>query len=453
MKNYPNQAASFERVRGTLSTIREMYSAGENVTDDGVLGYELARRGFYTFRGFDYANGTTAALEARISTEKSKKASNQGARTNARELRRTLIDLGWIVDDGAMTPAGELLLASDPGSDEERDLLRTGLLELEVPDDDGIEYSHPIVILLRLLHRHSTVHRAGLELILEAKDDSEAELERVLLLYDMIRDDSPADRAAVLGVSETVRANSVKVLPTLAKYAGLVTEDLSSTWHITEDGLAALGESNVPDDETVAVYPPQVSPPAPAPKSETTNAKRRRRLTRGKEKNPADIGTHAVNKTVPKGLTPDQQAEAQQRLQERTVNHQALVNYFASLIDGGAFYEDNTSYDFVWLNDYVDHDNLHLFEMKTIDADADAQITRAVGQLLYYGHFNVVAKFKEYPLTRTVVVDADVHPDLADFLDTLGIGAIKAQQGKGLIALNEVGATTLAMLPLKPAAG
>lgn len=445
MKNYPNQASTFGKLRDTLSTIKELKTDGHDVLDDGVLGYELARRRVYTFRDFDYVHGSNVALEARISQEKTKKPGNQGARTNARELRRTLIDLGWIVDDGSMTPSGEELLESEPSSDQERSLLKIGLLNLEAGDKEGINFSHPVVIMLKLLSHAPTIRRGGLELALEAMDDSDAEIARVISLYDRIRNHPVENRAAMLGVSTSTVANAVKVFPTLSKYAGLVTEDQVGTWRLSGEGMHALELGVIPED--FAIEPPQASPPmTPVQGTDPTTARRRRRLTRGRRKDVNEVGQHATGRMTPTGLTPDQQAEAQQRLQERTDAHQEIVRSFAQRIGSGTFYEDTASYDLAWVSD--DADDIHLFEVKTIASDSDAQIIRAVGQLLYYSHFNVVAKFEAQPSTRTVVVNDDVPLDLCEWLDTLGIGLLRTGADVGIQSLNSRGELILDLLPV-----
>lgn len=453
-KNYPNQATAFKRLRDTLAIISELHDRGQQVLDDGVLGYELARRRAYTFRKFDYVNGTPESLEARITQEREKPSGRQGARTNARELRRTLIDLGWLRDDGSLSPSGRSVLESQEQSDEERGLLKQGLLDLELSDDDDdTSYSHPVRILLELLRHAPTTSRAGLELIFEATDDSDRELDRIKSLYDEIRLLPSNERAERIGIPESKRANSVKVFPTLAKYAGLVTEDASGVWRPSPAGLAAIG---VPTDDEAEAMPPatvevsaigaNVTAPAMA-----GAARRRRKLTRGAQKAASELGNHSVNRTVPRGLSPDQQAEAQRRLQERTEAHQALVRDFASRLSTGQFYEDTSSYDFVWSES--ESGPAHLFEMKTIDSDADAQVIRAVGQLMYYAHFNVVARFAEYPASQTLVVDGPLHDDLCDFLDSLNIGALQVTLGSNVIPLNHAGHLAVARLPLMQVAG
>ena len=82
MKNFPNQASDFARLRGTLETINDLGNQGVNVLDDEELGYTLARRRHYTFRGLDYSSPDVARqIEGRIIDEKGK-AVEQSRRSN-----------------------------------------------------------------------------------------------------------------------------------------------------------------------------------------------------------------------------------------------------------------------------------------------------------------------------------------------------------------------------------
>ena len=99
MKNFPHQYNDLRKLRATLETVRALDEAGQDNEDDGVLGYELARRRIYGFCGLDY-NGDAATvdarLEARIAEDEQKPAGRQGARTAAREMRRSsAISGGW----------------------------------------------------------------------------------------------------------------------------------------------------------------------------------------------------------------------------------------------------------------------------------------------------------------------------------------------------------------------
>jgi hypothetical protein len=456
MKNYPNQASSFERIRNTLQTIVDLNQQQANTLDDGILGYELAARKFYTFRGLDYVYARPQDLAARIAEEKQKPSGNQGARTNARELRRTLHDLGWVDNQGVVTPDGHALLATQPASQAEANLLATGLLQLEVADQSGTRISHPVVIMLHLLNQTPSPHRTGLELVLEANDDSPGELSRVLGLYTSFVT-LPADqRAQRLHATTFQLANAIKVFPTLAKYAGLITEDAQGTYHIAPPGLQAI---NAPASPLPAAQPVGAKPtaptgqgstqtPTPTPPAGGGKGSGRRSLTRGQRRKSTEVGQHGVSGTVPSSLTPDQQAEAQNRLLERTIAHQDLVQIFAKTLgdDRGELYEDQTSFDLLWKSDT--DNTCHIFEMKTIQGDADPQMIRAVGQLSYYAYFNVQARFPGAPVTKTVVVDADLHDDLGDFLESLGIGAVKQVEGQPALPLNSLGQKVLGMLPL-----
>ncbi|KUM39002.1 hypothetical protein [Arthrobacter sp. EpRS71] len=451
MKNYPNQATTFERIRNTLQTIASLNARQANTLDDGILGYELAARKFYTFRGIDYATATPQDIQARIKLEKAKPGGNQGARTNARELRRTLIDFKWVDTEGVVTPLGQQLLGTQPGSPLERDLLADALIQLTITDT-GNRTSSPVMIMLHLLFVDPSPHRAGLELMLEANDDSAGERFRVQELYKTFVIMPAAWRATRLHVTPFQLANATKVFPTLAKYAGLVTEDAQGTYHLAPSGMKAVAGHWTPvgsqgyQASTLPVPPPPAVPPVPTPPP--GRRRTQRRITGGQERDANNVGSHGVNRTLPDGLTPDQQADAQNRLNERMDNHQDLVKYFASCIlaGEGTFYEDNTSYDLVWKSNTSDV--AHVFEMKTIDSDADAQVIRAVGQLHYYAHFNVAVRFKDNPKTKTIVVDGDLHDDLRGFLTAQSIGAIMAVEGQPLEALNSLGQEVLDQLPL-----
>ncbi len=443
MKNYPNQAAEFPRVRSTLRTIEDLNAQGLNVLDDGVLGYELARRRDYTFRGIDYATATPQSIAARIAQEQAKPRGAQGARTNAREVRRTLQGLGWVDGAGAVTAAGRAVLASPPQSQAERDLLATGLLNITATDPAG-HVSHPVRMMLRLLHTAPSHRRVGLELALENLDDSPAEVGRVIGLYQQNATD--AQIRAATGVTESQQKNNRKIFPALAKYAGLVVEDVQHDFHLTPAGLAALG---LPTPSATATPPAPTTGRIAGPAAPIGGPRRRRRrsLTTGQRRAASQVGAHSTNRTVLNALTPDQQAEAQTRLGERTMAHQALVRQFAERIGdaAGELWEDQSSFDLVWApNGAPDR---HLFEMKTIEADADAQIIRAVGQLAYYAFFNVNEAFPGAPTTMTVVVDNDLHDDLREFLEHLGVGAVRMRAEGTVEGLNPQGQALVALLP------
>lgn len=436
VKNYPNQAADFRRVRNTLETIEDMNAIGTAVLDDADLGYELARRRHYTFRGINYATASDVLISQRIAQERLKSASDQGARTNARELRRTLQGLGWVDGSGIVTALGKDLLASVPGSQGERDKLAQGLMNITATDADG-NVSHPVQMMLKLLGDRPSHRRAGLELALENIDDSPAEVARVLDLYRNNTTDSQVRTAT--GVSESQQRNNRKVFPSLAKYAGLVVEDVQNYFHLTPAGYALIG-----------IAPTSSAVTSPAATSTGTGLSRKRRnFTRGYRRSAGEVGGHSTSRIVPDALTPDQQAAAQNKLNERTIAHQDLVRAFAEAIgdDAGEFWEDPSSFDLIWVPSGTRE--RYLFEMKTIAADADAQVMRAVGQLAYYDYFNARAALPRAAGTKTLVVDDELERDLCDFLEAQGIGVLVMIPEGGIQALNPLGVKVLDRLPVK----
>ena len=94
MRNFPHQVNRITKIRGALQAARELISAGEDFGNDGTFGYSVVRAGVYPFRGLH--NPTPHELELAIQLEQQKPASNQGPRTFARDLRRTLALLGFL---------------------------------------------------------------------------------------------------------------------------------------------------------------------------------------------------------------------------------------------------------------------------------------------------------------------------------------------------------------------
>ena len=309
---------------------------------------------------------------------------------------------------------------------------------------------------LHLLDAAPTKSRGGLELALEAKDDTPQEMQRVIGLYQSIKGLPAAARASRLSTTTTQVNNAVKIFPSLAVSAGFVQSTPQHDYSITALGRSVihtvLGGMTFRNIPTAAKPVPRPSPvagtsgPVPQTKNRGTG---RRNVTVGQKKSSNDVGKHGVDRNVNGApLTPDQQDEARQKLRERTNAHQDMVQYFAAHIGDsrGDIYEDQVSFDLLWQNSA--DQACHLFEMKTISNDADAQVQRAVGQLHYYSFFNVATLFPGVDVTKTLVVDDVIHQDLADYLTGQEIGLIHANKSQGTLdPLNELGKELLALLP------
>jgi len=413
MKNYPNQVSSLDRMRGALRTIQSLHSLARSdgrpglmdPLDDGDFGYEAARRRIYTFRGL--VDASDADIEARIKSDLAKPSGSQGARTFAREARRTLRDMGWIDAHAAVTDQGEDFLATTPASPEERAYLTKGLMNIAVTDDEG-RVSHPVRIMLKLLAYKPSGARAGLELALEARDDSPEEYERIKRLYDL----SPDERRKVHLISDTQRANAVKVFPSLARTAGLVVEGPGRLYSITPDGKSILNTVQNGSHEHIV---------------SSQNAKK----VMGHRVTSKSVAMKLPT-AVPKALSVEEQVLARIRLHERTIDHQQLVKDMARFIgdESGSFYEDPFSFDLIW----VPRGNgpLVLFEMKTVRDDESAQAVRALGQLAYYGHFKIPFTQRDRKLVKAAVFDRRIGDSMIDFLSREGIAVVTVLDGIAL---------------------
>lgn len=424
MKNFPHQYQDLRKLRATLATVRDLAGNGADPSDDAVLGYELARRHVYTFRGVKYGTDVatvSASIETRLVEERAKSASSQGTRTAAREGRRTLRYLGWLDAETGVTPAGEALLATAEGSDEELILMQQAISNIEVVDRDG-NLSHPVQILLRLVDEVDLYTREGMELALEAKDDSTDEFRRISQLAEM-RDAEREAELKSLGWTDSQLANARKILPPFAVQAGLMTNDTSGRFILTDAGRRVVARSGV---RSPAVRP-----------ARRRSTRGRRRGTSIRTRRPGDVGkSRRLTEAARRALTPEEQAAAAELLYQRTERHQDLVRAIAVRCGRGEFYEDAAAYDLVI--DLEPSEPLVLIEVKTISGDAAAQLRAAVGQLLFYKHFVVSESFPGRIVRKAVVVDEPVADDLAGFLQTLGIGLI-VRTNETFSPLNDLG--------------
>jgi hypothetical protein len=414
VKNFPNQLNDPEKFRAWLDGIEGLRAAGDDPSDDGVLGAEAARRGIYRLGG-------AGSLRARLAAERRKPPSNQGTRTTAREMRRTLVELGFLDDALQRTRTGKALMASSPGSEQEKSIWREALLSLSLADDDG-NVSHPILILLRLIGERAIYYRDGMELALEAKDDSHSEFRRMLRMIDLSAD----DRRTALGISKTQQDNARKIFPALAEFSGLIErQSRQHPYTLTELGKLAVGASL------------EVSGPPPP-----LRRIRRRRRPFKRAAGALARGTAARRRRRARGrrreMTSEEQAAAEQLLHERTDRHEDLVDCVISTLPSSyPWGEDPRSFDL--LADPGSTRNLLLFEMKTLDeVDEATQTRRAIGQLLFYEGTVVADGWPGRRVDRVVVFEAAVSDYLRDLLQRLGIAAVWCD-AEGLHALNSGG--------------
>jgi hypothetical protein len=412
VKNFPHQYNQFPKLRATLETVAELHGRSDDVTDDGVLGYALARRGIYTFRD------DTRPLEQLIASERLKDSSNQGPRTAARDLLRTLRYLGWIGTDGSLTEQGTAILATATGSPEEQAEWQRALLELTLSADGHV--SHPIRILLRLVRDHSIVERQGAELALEARDDSDEEYQRISALIRL----PERERTERMGSTAYQVANARKIIPSFAEQANLIRRaDRGSPYVLTETGSAALGEGYTS------------RPVELRPETRTTRTRRvrgvPRRVRRGDIARPSGGTGEGWS-----SLSHEEQIAATRLRFERTERHQDLVASLLELLeeDGVQLFEDGSSFDLLRVPG--EPAAVRIYEVKTLETDDLTQTRLAIGQLLSYEHLNVRPRYPDRGVELAAVYERAVDEELLALLDAIGIAAYALSDGV-LEALND----------------
>ena len=406
MKNFPHQTTQFSKLRATLRAIRGLNESGADSSDDGVLGDRLALDQVHRFRDHDYGDVTNfnVRIIEQLREEHDKPKANQGSRTAARENRKTLRYLGWLQNEGiGLTIAGEALLASADGSDEEMDILGPAVAQIKVPDGEG-RISHPVQHLLRLVDSVAYDSRDGMELALEATNDTDDEYRRIKAMAQLAPD---ALRQQLLnsGVSKYSIDNARKILPAFAENSGLISRDGDGRYEWTSAGRLLARHELVPAADGQSAGTRRRS----APLTATTD--------------PSKVGRSRI---IAAAALSEGSSEARRRaaalVSERTERHQQLLRTTAAHCSARKYWEDSLSYDLV-----VDSGNetlVDLIEAKTIDGDAHNQVRLALGQLLDYEYFVVARQFPGRTIVKSVVVDADIDDDFARFLESQAVGLL-----------------------------
>lgn len=442
MKNFPHQFSEFAKIRAALAAIRDLLDRGRPVGDDDELGYELARRGIYTFR-----NLGSESVDDRIKREREKPPSSQGARTAARDFRRTLVFLRFI-EDGAgwrITDSGHELLASAPESSDERNVWLTALYDLSVEDASG-RVSHPIRLLLWLVHHFGNALGPGfrgMELALEASDDSATELARIAELAQLTDPERSQRLQEELGVSAAQIANARKILPAFARNAGLIAGGGTVERHVLTDlGRAAYDEAFGDDGDAQTGVDDQ---PSRRSRSSTAPGSRRsRRHAHARRVTPETVAAvPSVNPEAWEVLSEVAQREAIRLRLERNQRHQELVKGLAGVIgDTMELSESASSFDL--LGEPVEAElPAVVFEVKSLADDARKQVERASFQL---HHYRFAIRQDGLVQGREIRLAAVFEQDVGDFwarlLNEMEIAAF-TYTDNGLGPLNDLARTLL----------
>jgi hypothetical protein len=387
MKNFPHQASSLDKLLRAARIAVDLNAAGVELTN-AAFGDALARAGVYTFR-------EAGDVDVLLAAEQLKAPANQGSRTAARDLRRTLRLLGVINDDGSPTPTGHALISAQ--TDELRKAMwRSALLSMGL--GEGIEESHPYRILLRLVADNPGLEVRKLLLALEARDDTEVEYDRILDLANLPFEELLAQTQ----ISNASAANAVKILPSIAFQLGDLVR--------TPDAHVYPAGTNEPRDidEMTAVR---------VVRRTTT----RQRPPLGEALNPDQVAP-APNFLPTATIISDLTAGVELR-KRRTEQHQELVRRFAATLNAAGFQLYAGLFDCLAIRDA----RAVLIEAKTLDgspADERSQSEKAIGQLAGYRHFDLPAGVDSEAVEQVVLFSARPTEPIGQFLHELGITCV-----------------------------
>jgi hypothetical protein len=404
MEGFPNQVSDFRTLAAALKVLADLVQGGTNAGDDGVLGEELIRRRVLG------TGHKPIPVEEYLNAQKAKpRASDQSYRTRARGLRE-LFRIMRLVDDGApeleLTPAGRRIagLPENGRNSEALELWRTVVLQMTHKGGDSVA-SHPYQVLLRLVARRPGITRAKCPLALEAKDDSEQELERIVELAGL----DEAEIRASLGVTKPNWNNAKKILPSFAEQLGDVVKVGNAFYLGDVPGEAKESRADLEKVE------PRGGARRPRKASAVTAA--------SIAKSTAVERWDEVD--APEHLDIDPQAvmARRRRLNSRLKRHNDLVRKVAVQLEreGGQLFENPFDCLACFREEGL------LLEVKSLDGtqeDERSRVREALGQLLYYESFVTKPVVSKRAVRKVACFEAQIGLDHVHWLEEADIYVI-----------------------------
>jgi len=346
------------------------------------------------------------SLARALAREARKPRSQRGTHTAARELRRFFLLTGLLTqvhDRHMLTEYASAILEAAEGGEPHTQvsLWRQALLNMPLTDADG-RTSHPYRVLLQLLESRPGIQKPKLALALEATDDSEPELRRIIDLADRPDWEQVLRSINVTAVSA---ANAVKILPALA----LQLDDM------VQEGEQCFPSAAGPRHGQLAVAA-ALGTRATTPPRQTT---RRHRVVTADQIAPAHTQGQAPDHGADEALAA--LAYAAELRRERTDRHQQLVRRLARSLQSAGYALQENPFD--CLATQAGSDAM-LIEAKTIDgdpADERAQVTAALAQLQYYCHFDLPPEVDRRRVRLIALFEGPISHGHVEFLIQQGV--------------------------------
>jgi len=403
MKGFPNQVADLQTLAKAMDVLIDLLAAGNSPRRDDVFGEALIRRGVLR------TGHTPIPVDEYLAEQKAnRRASDQSFRTRARGLRELFRVMSLIDDSGgdiAVSSNGRQVAAlAKAGLSPQALRLWRRIIRNMVHDGGDGECSHPYQVLLRLVAKRPGTPRAKCALALEAKNDTERELERIVSLSDM-------EESRILGEIHVTKSNwdnAKKILPRFAEQLG----DVRTIGHrfFLSDAPGKSGET-----------------PGKPRGTESTKGPRRPRSATA-------VTAASIAKTPMEADWDEVELDAEAvkmstaKLKSRLKRHNLLVQELAEILESeGADLFENP---FDCLACYPAEGLL--IEAKSLDGTERDEISRvrdALAQLLYYESFVTQPLVQGKAVTKVACFEAKISDKHIDWLRASDINVIWPNDG------------------------
>lgn len=407
MKGFPNQVSDLGKLAAGMQCVAKLVDAKSNPTDDSILGEELVRAGVAG------TGHSPIPIKQYLIKQAKKPLANQSFRASARGLRELFHLLGLInINGGSVTITADgrqaAALSGKPLGTAEKDFWRRVLRNFEHQSVDTVS-SHPYQVLLRLIARKPGITRAMCALALEAKGDSDAELDRIVKLSSL----AEATIRKRIGVTKSNWDNAKKVLPSFAEQLG----DVIKTGHtLVLADAPGLGASGKPGSGSTAKQ---------GPRPKVGGSPRPPRASR--KVTPSTIGLAGLAERdeppIPPSLDPAATAKANAARADRLRRHNLLVRKLAKRFDAAGMELHEDPFDVLAVLGPVGV----LCEMKTLDGsveDERERVREALSQLLYYRAFVVAPIGGEAAIRMVACFEAPISVEHQIWLEGFGIATL-----------------------------
>jgi hypothetical protein len=408
MKGFPNQVAMLPKLSAALRVTQDLLHSGKDVRRDDVYGEALVRAGVA-------GTGHSAIpVEEYLAAQKKKSPSYRSYQTTARGLRELFRILGLTHDDRErvrLTGRGQEIATTFADDGFTPELLEKWRRVIRAMTHHGGYggVSHPYQVLLRLIAKRPGLSRAKCALALEAKDDSDRELNRIVALAAKGEKEIQKE----LGIKKTNWDNAKKILPSFAEQLGDAIK-VGDALHIA----ASLGD---PDAEISA---DEVSEAESATKTKARKPKSASKVDAGTIAKAGTLDSYdELTDEAADIPDPESIAARKEKLLSRLKRHNLIVQKLAAICEGhGADLFENP-FDCLACFDAVSL----LVEAKSLsgsEPDERARVRDALGQLLYYEAFVTDPYAGGRDIKKIAVFESQISNEHADWLQSCDITPI-----------------------------